>query len=159
MPQLSHLKRSIVEVKYKTNCLAHASIKSIAKETHDPNYNKYRNGKKLISLKVNELLKNSKIDFSNGGGLAEIQKFQDYFALEYNIVVFGGLQCNSVIYNGAQKTLYLLFDEVECHFNIIVNLNGTFSQRYICFGCLKGFKRGQTHTCENSCFSCKTSPP
>ena len=65
--------------------------------------------KKLISLKVNELLKNSKIDHSNGGGLAEIKKFQDYFAIECNIVVFSGLQCNSVIFDGrnvcAQKNI------------------------------------------------------
>ena len=37
---MAHLKRSIIEVKAETNCLAHALI--IARITYDPNYTSYR---------------------------------------------------------------------------------------------------------------------
>jgi hypothetical protein len=41
---MAHLKRSIIEVKAETNCLAHALIIAIAKITKDPNYASFRKG-------------------------------------------------------------------------------------------------------------------
>jgi hypothetical protein len=35
---MTHLKRSIVEVKAENNCLAHALVIAITKSTNDPNY-------------------------------------------------------------------------------------------------------------------------
>jgi hypothetical protein len=34
---MAHIKRSIIQVKAETNCLAHALIIAIAKATNDPN--------------------------------------------------------------------------------------------------------------------------
>jgi hypothetical protein len=44
---MAHLKRSIIEVKTETNCLAHALIIAIARITKHTNYNSYRKGYKI----------------------------------------------------------------------------------------------------------------
>jgi len=91
------LKRSIVEVKAEENCLAHALILSIAKLTNDSNYESYRKGYK-IWLAVDHLLATTGIDLSNGGGISEL-KFQEHFK-EYRIVVFRGLNCKDIMFDG-----------------------------------------------------------
>ncbi len=52
---MAHLKRSIVQVKAETNCLAHALIIAIARATNDPNYKAYRQGRKIYP-RVDQLL-------------------------------------------------------------------------------------------------------
>jgi hypothetical protein len=52
---MAHLKRSIIEVKAETNCLAHVLIIAIAKITKDPNYKAYMQGRKIHSV-VDNLL-------------------------------------------------------------------------------------------------------
>ena len=44
---MAHLKRSIVQVKSETNCLAHALLIAAARATNDPNYDAYRKGRKI----------------------------------------------------------------------------------------------------------------
>jgi hypothetical protein len=39
---MAHLRRSIVEVHAKENCLAHALVIAVARVTTDPNYQSYR---------------------------------------------------------------------------------------------------------------------
>jgi len=56
-----HLKRSIVQVKAETNCLAHALIIAKAKVDGDPNYNSYRRGYKIGPV-VDRLLETTGID-------------------------------------------------------------------------------------------------
>jgi hypothetical protein len=62
---MAHLKRSIVEVKAETNCLAHTLIIAIAKITNDPNYNSYRRGYKIHQV-VDNLLATTWINLENG---------------------------------------------------------------------------------------------
>ena len=83
---LAHLKTSIVKVKSKTNCLAHALIIAIARITNDPNYKSYRDGFKLGPV-VRQLLESTGIDLDQGGGIRELAQFQEHFN-EYRIVVF-----------------------------------------------------------------------
>jgi hypothetical protein len=44
---MAHLKRSIIEVKAETNCLAYALIIAIARIKIDPDYVAYRKGRKI----------------------------------------------------------------------------------------------------------------
>ena len=88
-----HLKRSIVEVKAKDNCLAHALVIAVARVRNDPNYQAYRKGYKKILPKVRELLQASGVDLSRGGGIPELQAFQRHLS-EYRIVVYSGLRCD-----------------------------------------------------------------
>jgi len=61
-----HLKRSIVEVKAKKNCLAHALVIAKSKVDGDPNYNSYRHEYKIRPI-VDSLLETTGIDLSAGG--------------------------------------------------------------------------------------------
>jgi len=56
-----HLKRSIVEFKAETNCLAHALVIAKAKVDGDPNYNLYRRGYTIRPV-VDRLLETTGID-------------------------------------------------------------------------------------------------
>ena len=82
---LSAIKKSIVVVKAAFLCLAHALIIVMARVNGDPKYKSYRNKYKL-DLPVDELTKASGVDLSNGGGLEELQQFQDYLS-DYKIIV------------------------------------------------------------------------
>jgi hypothetical protein len=62
---MAHLKRSIIELKSETNCLAHTLIIAIAKITKDPNYKAYRHGRKIHKV-VDNLLGTTGINLENG---------------------------------------------------------------------------------------------
>jgi len=144
---MAHVKKSIIEVKTETNCMAHALIIGIARLTKDPNYKAYRKGRKILP-EVQHLLQTTGINLENGGGIREIQQFQDHFA-EYKIV-YGGLNCSDILFEGrvtSEKRANLLYDEVNRHFHVITNLTGAMSKRFICEGCSKSCRSGVTHTC------------
>jgi hypothetical protein len=82
---MAHLK-SIVEVKAKNNCLAHALIIATAKLTNNPNYIPYRQGRKKILPVDQHLLETTGIELDNGAGIPGLIRFQEHFH-EYNIVV------------------------------------------------------------------------
>jgi len=84
---MAHLKRSIVEVKAEENCLAHALITAIARLNKDPKYKSFRKGYKIRPV-VQNLLETTGINLDRGGGIRELERFQDHFK-EYRIVVFG----------------------------------------------------------------------
>ena len=63
---MSHLKRSIVEVKARENCLAHVLIISFAKLTNNPNYKAYIQGRMICPV-VDHLLATTRIDLTNRG--------------------------------------------------------------------------------------------
>ena len=92
---MAHIKKSIVEVKSETNCLAHALIIAIAKVTNDTNYAAYRKGRK-IKLKAGQLLATS-ISLNNGWEIPEFEYFQDHFR-HYKIVVYTGLNCDEIMF-------------------------------------------------------------
>jgi len=71
---LSAIKKSIVVVKAAFMCMAHALVIAMAKVNSDPKYATYRHGYGLTKP-VEELLKASGVDLSNGGGLEELEQF------------------------------------------------------------------------------------
>ena len=80
-------------------------------------------------------------------GVPKLQRFQDYFT-EYKTVVYGGLQCGDIIFEGkvaSQKKVNLLFDDVTRHFHVIANLTGAMSKKYMCAGCSKSCDSGVTN--------------
>ena len=48
---------------------------------------------------VEDLLKASGVDLTNGGGFEELEQFQEYLS-DYKIVVFGGLNPDRVMFSG-----------------------------------------------------------
>jgi hypothetical protein len=95
---MAHLKRSIIEVRAEENCLAHALIIAIDRLNNDSNYNSNRHGYK-IRPEVDHLLQTTGIYLSNGGGIPALTLFQEHFK-EYQIVVYGGLNCEDVVFDG-----------------------------------------------------------
>jgi len=157
---MAHLKRSIIEVKAIENCLAHALVIAIAKLTDDKDYKAFRQGRK-IRPHVDHLLATTGIDLSNGGGIAELIRFQEYFK-EYRIVVFRGLNCEDIMFDGqveSEKRINLLYDDVNHHFNVINSVTGAISRQYFCNGCNKGCDSGVTHRCQETCSDCMSIPP
>ena len=69
------------------------------------------------------------IDLKNVAGIPEITKFQEHFH-EYKIVVYSGLICESIMYQGrvdSDKPINLLFDEVTQHYHVIANWTGPWT--------------------------------
>ena len=133
---LSAIKRSIVLVKAAFLCMAHALVIAISNVNSDPKYKSYRNGYGL-NKPVEDLLKAPGVDLSNGGGLEELQQFQDYLT-DYKIVVFDGLSPDRLIFSGNShwaKKLYLLYDSDNGHYNVITNIKAAMAKRHICDGC------------------------
>jgi hypothetical protein len=77
---LSAIKKSIVVVKGAFLCLAHALIIAMARVNNDPKYALYRHGKGLMQP-VEELIKASGVDLSNGGGLKSFNSFNSTFRI------------------------------------------------------------------------------
>jgi hypothetical protein len=72
-----------------------------------------RKGRK-IRAEVDCLLEATGVDLSRGGGVPELERFQQYFHDRYKIVVYTGLRSDLIIYEGqvdAPKRINLLFDE------------------------------------------------
>jgi len=133
---LSAIKRSIVVVKLAFLCLTYALIIVMAKVNNDPKYKLYRN-ERCLKEPVEKLLNASGVDLSNGGGIEELQQFQQYLS-DYKIIVFDGLYPDRVMFSGnslSAKKLYLLYDRDSRQYNVITNLKGAMSKRYICNGC------------------------
>jgi len=87
------------------------------------------------------------MDLQNGGGVNEIQKFQDHFT-EYKIVVYGGLNCEDILFVRqvvSEKRVNLLYDEATRHFHVIANVTGAMSKQFLCEGCSKVCRSGVTH--------------
>jgi hypothetical protein len=157
---MAHLKRSIVEVKAEENCLAHALVIAIARVNNDRNYNSYRRGYKIRPV-VQNLLETTGINLDHGGGIRELERFQDHFK-EYRIVVFAGLNCDEIYFDGqvnSEKRLNLLYDDVDHHYHVITNVTGVMTRRYVCKGCNKGCRRDVSHICDKKCSDCMSSPP
>jgi hypothetical protein len=94
---LSAIKMSIVTVKAAFLGLDHALLIAMARVNSDPKYGSYRHGR-CLQKPVEDLLKASGVDLSNGGGLEKLRQFQEYLS-NYKIVVFDGLRIDRVIFS------------------------------------------------------------
>jgi hypothetical protein len=75
---------------------------------------------------VDRLLATTGIDLTNGGGIPELIRFQEHFK-EYRIVVFGGLNCEDITFDGqvqSEKRINLLYDDVTHHYQVINSMTG-----------------------------------
>jgi len=156
---LAHLKTSIIEVMTEENCLALALIIAIPGLEKDPNYDSYRRECRILPV-VNHLLQTTGIYLTNGGGITELTRFQEYYK-EYRIIVYGGLNCEDMTFDGvneSEKIIYLLYDETTRHYHVINILTGAMAKRYVCEGCGKWCRRDQTHKCHESCSDCMSTP-
>jgi hypothetical protein len=135
---LVHLKKSIVRVNADTNCLAQALVIAIAKVQNDTNYEAYRKGRK-IRPEVQRLLERTGIDLSSGGGIPELERFQDHFTDQYKIVVYGGLNSDSISRASSTRrkdSIFYCMMQIVTH--VINNLTGAMAKCFVCHACGKG---------------------
>jgi hypothetical protein len=78
---LAHLKKSIMHVNAKTNCLAHALIIAIARVDNDPNYNSFQRGYK-IPPEVDRLLKATGMHLSPVGEFPSWKAFSNISTID-----------------------------------------------------------------------------
>ena len=156
---LARLKTSVVEVKEIENCLAHALIIEIAKADNNPEYVAYRRCYKIRPI-VQDLLATTGIDLTRCGGIPELIKFQEHFR-DYKINVYQGLACEDIMFEGQvdlPKIINLLYDDVERHYHMIVNITGAMSKRLMCKACNKSCARDATNRCDQTCSDCMARP-
>jgi hypothetical protein len=111
--------------------LAHALVIAKTKVDGNPNYNSYRRGYKIRPV-IDRLLETTGIDLSRGG-VPELLRFQEHFK-EYRIVVFGGLNCEDIYYDGqveSEKRINLVYDDVRRHFHVINSLTGALKRQCV----------------------------
>jgi hypothetical protein len=88
---------------------------------------------------VEIVLQTTGIDLQNGGGIPELEKFQEYFN-EYRIVVYGGLNCEDIIYDArvdSERRLNLLYDYVTIFYHVITSLKGAMAKNTYARGVVK----------------------
>jgi len=98
---------------------------------NDANYKAYPQGRKIRPV-VQTLQKETGIDLTNGGGIPELNRFQEHFR-DYKIVVFRSLGCEGIMFEAQDDTskhINLLYDDVERHYHVITNLTGAMAKRY-----------------------------
>ena len=89
----------------------------------------YRDGWKIGPV-VQRLLETTGINLDRGGRIEELTRFQEYIK-EYRIVVFSGLNCEDIMFDGQVKTekrLNLIYDDVARHYHVIVNITGAMAK-------------------------------
>jgi len=99
----------------------------------------YRDGRKIGPV-VRRLLETTGINLDRGGGIRELNQFQDYFK-EYRIAVFSGLNCEDIMFDGqvqTEKRINVLYDDVARHYHVIINITVAMAKRYVCKACNKG---------------------
>ena len=65
--------------------------------------------------------------------------FEEHFP-QYKITVYQGLACEDIMFEvqfDSPKRINLLYDDVEQHYHVIVNLKGAMAQKYVCKACNK----------------------
>jgi len=59
----------------------------------------------------------------------------------------------------SSKRLNILYDDVECHYYVIVNLTAAMAKKYVCKGCIKASTSDVTHVRDQTCSDCTACPP
>ena len=134
-------------------------IIAIALLDNDANYKAYRQGRKIRPV-VQSLLKRTGIDVTNGDGIPELSRFQEYFR-DYKIVVYQGLGFDDIMFEGqvdTSKSLNLPYGDVGRHYHIITNLNGAMAKRYVCSACHRSCRRDITHVCDQIAATVRRAP-
>ena len=127
---VTHLKYIIVKVQAEQNSLAHALVIAIAKVEIDPDYKTHRRGLKIRHV-VGKLLETTGLDLSNGAEIPDLIRSQERFR-EYKIVVYHGLNCDNIMFEGkvdTAKRLNTIYDDVERYYHVITNLTGAMARK------------------------------
>ena len=155
-------RRGIIVVKNKDNlCLPRALVVAIALCKKDLELKKVRQDiGKMQTARSIALMKEANVTIPLvGGGIPELQKFQQYLQ-DFKIVVYRyGSKGREVIFEGSNESkqkLNLLHHET--HFNVITSLTAVFGSIYYCEACHIPYDHKNHHRCGGMCPGCYQSP-
>ena len=57
------------------------------------------------------------------------------------------------------KKINLLYDDVEQHYHVIVNITGALAKKYVCKECNNGSRQDVMRVCDQTCSDCMARPP
>ena len=57
------------------------------------------------------------------------------------------------------KRINVLYDDVDEHYHVMVNITGAMAKNYVCKACNKGCRRDVTRVCDQTCSVCIAIPP
>jgi len=57
------------------------------------------------------------------------------------------------------KRINLLYDDVERHHHVFVNVTRAMAKRFMCKACNKSCASDPTHICDQTCSDCMARPP
>ncbi|KAG5875913.1 hypothetical protein JTB14_028676 [Gonioctena quinquepunctata] len=121
-------RKAIVVIKNKDNlCPARSLVVAKAYIDNDPDNRKVRDFVVVQTCRTLEFLENSGIEIlKEGGGISELEKFQDYVS-DYTITVYKyGNKGRDVLYEGVGGTKKMNLLHHENHFNVIISLTAAF---------------------------------
>ena len=110
---------------------------------------------------VKKLLAETGISLSEGGGIPQLIILQEHFR-QYSVTVYRGLACEDIIFEGqvdSPKKINLLYDDVEQHYHVIVNISCAMAKMNACNPCKQSSASVATHHCEQTSIDCRRSPP
>jgi len=110
---------------------------------------------------VEVLLETAGIDLSNGAGYPEQVRLQEHLR-EYKTVVYRGLICGNVIFEGqvgTTKRINVLYDDGEHQFHVIAKLTAAMSKELVCEGCKKSCTSDITDARDQTCSDYMACPP
>ena len=156
------MRRGIITITNKDNlCLVRALVVAMANIEKDVKYKKNRKDTgKVQTEKSYELLKKANVTISTeGGGIPELQKFQNYLK-DHRIVVYSfGSKGREVIFEGfseSNKILNLIHH--NGHYNVITSLTSAFCCGYSGEECHAPYDHKNKHRCRGTCPSCQQFP-
>jgi len=76
-------------------------------------------------------------------------------------VVYRVLSCEDIMFEGQVDSLeriHQVYDDIERYFHVITNLTAATARRYVCKACNNSCTSDVSHTCDQTCSDCMTSP-
>lgn len=145
-------------------CLAAAIViaKAYSTDKNQYHYLSYKGHYDHLIESSKLLCQNANVDLSNGGGIDEIIRFQNYLGSDYRITVFTSRDGKNIYFKSCHSnykyTMNLLLD---CeHYSVVFRPLAAFATSYFCDHCSVGYEGRFGHKkCIVKCNNCFCSPP
>lgn len=122
--------------------------------TYEPNHNELIDHANALAVSVG-------IDYTNGCGIDEIKKIQEYLGDYYNLNIYTSRDGRSIYYKSPYtntKHINLLLD--NGHYIMIKSLTAVFACAYFCVYCAEPYTAQLQHKkCPFKCDRCFSTPP
>jgi hypothetical protein len=103
---MAHLKKTVIDVKAETDCLAQALIIAIVKVTNNPDYKVYIQGRKIRPV-VQNVFAATGIDMVKGTVIPGLERFRTNFR-KYRFVAYARLHCDSIMFEGEVELSHII---------------------------------------------------